>query len=78
MCSASPPVAIARVVLAELGAHRSTMPSTCAGEAVDHAGADRVDGRLADQRARLLEVDLRQLGARSVSASMRDLDARAR
>ena len=39
--------------------------------------ADRVDGRFADQRARLGEVDLRQLGAVLGERVERDADARA-
>ena len=49
---------------------RPRMPSTCAGEAVDHAGADRLDRRLADQRPRRVEVDLRDRRRALVSASI--------
>ena len=47
-----------------------------AGEAVDDSRADGVDGRLADQRARLAELDLRQLGGALRERLERDLDAR--
>ena len=48
-----------------------------AGVAVDHAGADRLDGRLADQRARRGELDLGSLAARVGERLERDLDAGA-
>ena len=40
-----------------------------AREAVDDPGADRINGRLADQRARLGKLDLRQLGGALESAA---------
>ena len=48
--------------LAELGVQAADDPVDHAREAVQHAGADRVDRRLADQRARRREVDRRQRG----------------
>ena len=74
MNSASPPVAIARVSLPQLVAHALDDAVDLAGEAVDHAGADRVDGRLADDRARLLEVDAHELGGALVQGLHGDLD----
>src|SRR4051794_24698346 len=47
-----------------------------AGEAVDDAAADRVDRRLADQRARWREVDARQRGRARRQRFHRDLHAR--
>ena len=56
---ASPPVAITRGRGAELGSQPPHDPLDLTGEPVDDPAADRVDGRLADQRARLGELDLR-------------------
>ena len=59
-----------RRVDAELVAQPADDPVDLAGEAVDDPRADRVGGRLADQRARLAELDLpRACAARSASAS---------
>ena len=61
---------------AELLAQAADDPVDHRRVAEDHPGADRVDGRLADQRARLDEVDLRQRRGAVAQRLERDLDAR--
>ena len=77
MCSARPPVATTSTSsLPSSPSMRPMIPSTAAGVAVDDAGADRLDRRLADRRARRREVDLRQLRAALGQRLEADLDAR--
>src|SRR5215216_4091111 len=65
-----------RRVVAELLAQPAEHAVDLGGEAVDHARPDRLDGRLPDQRARRLEVDLRDRRRAAGECLHRDLDAR--
>ena len=64
-----------RGLVAELVAQPLEHAVDLGGEAVDHARADRLDGRLADQRARRGEVDLGDRGGAAGERLHRDLDA---
>ena len=72
---ARPPVAMTAGGALKLGGDAPDQPVDLAGHAVDHAALQRLDGGLADGRARLDELHLAQLGRPGGERVQRDLDA---